>query len=170
MQCVKESLDPDFHQDFLEWQEATIKLTKSLVNSFENLHSRDQRNGNRKTSTGTDSSNCSPSTSASSSKSNVCKKLFGLSVAENSEQAQLHVNNSGGYLKSALYKPVSLSESTSSDSPPTPNSTFNSTHDYESFKLLFNELLADNAFMERKENPIPLYKRGYGAETSPSDV
>lgn len=163
MQCVKESIDPNFYQDFLEWQEATNKFTKSLMKSYENLNARDQRNGNRKsTPSGSDSSNSSPSVSASSSNSGARKKLFGSLIAENSEEAQEHAHLRGDYLKSALYKPI---PSLIPDSPGTPNST----HDYESFTLLFNDLLGDNAFIERTGKPIPLYKR-QGAESTPSDV
>lgn len=160
MQCVRELIDPNFYQDFLEWQVATSKLTKSLTQSFNNMHSRDQRNVNRRTSSGTDSNSSSPSTSASSSKSNVCKNLFGPLIAENSEQAQLRVINSGGYLKSALYKPVSSDISFAPE-------TAEATHELDSFKLLY-ELLGDSTVGERSGNPIPLYKR-CGVETTPSD-
>jgi hypothetical protein len=158
MQCVKESIDSNFAQDFLIWQEATSKLAKSLVNSYENLHCRDQRNGNRKTSTKSDSNVSSP---AGSGKQNndPFQRIFDPLIAENTEQLQL----SGNYLKSAVYKPLSSSEGSSP--PDTPGS--NPDHSYESFKILFNEMLPNNAFVERSGNPKPLYKRGT-AESTPS--
>lgn len=154
MQCVKESIDPNLAQTFMDWQEVTSKMAKSLMNSYENLHYRDQRNGNRKSSKGMDSNNSSP---AAKSCRDSFKNLFDPLIAENSEQAQL----GGGYLKSAVYKPLSTPERSS------PPDTPNSTHDYESFKLLFNELLPNNGFMERNNRPVPLYKRSC-AESTPA--
>lgn len=158
MQCVKESIDSNFSQDFLIWQEATSKLAKSLVNSYENLHCRDQRNGNRKGSSKSDSNVSSPAGGAKQN-NDPFQKLFDPLITENSEQLQL----SGNYLKSAVYKP--LTSSAESSPPDTPAS--NPDQSYESFKLLFNEMLPDNAFIERSGNPMPLYKRGT-AESSPA--
>lgn len=146
MQCVKESIDKDFAQNFFIWQEATSKLAKSLVNSFENLHNRDQRNGNRK-NTKPDSNTSSP---ANGSKNDPFHRIFDPLIAENSEQMQL----SGNYLKSAVYKPLSSSEE--STPPNTPAS--NPDHSYESFVLLLNDIVPEN--VQRSENPKPLYKRG----------
>lgn len=158
MQCVKESIDPNFTQDFLIWQEATSKLAKSLVNSYENLNYRDQRNGNRKGSTKSDSNTSSPACGAKQN-NDPFQKLFDPLIAENSEQMQL----SGNYLKSAVYKPLSSSEE--STPPDTPGSI--PDHSFESFKLLFSELLPENAFIERSGHPKPLYDRG-AAESTPS--
>lgn len=170
MACVKEGIDPNFYQDFLEWQEATRKLSKSLIASFENLHARDQRNGNRQSSSGYDSKNISsPSSGGSgtcSQKSTARKKLFGSLIVENSEEAQLR----GGYLKSAQYKPLASTTSSPTDDSTSLDSTDlpDSTHDFESFRFMFNELLGDNAFIERTGHPSPLYKR-FAAESTPSD-
>ena len=144
MQCVKESIDKDFAQDFLIWQEATSKLAKSLVNSFENFNARDQRNGNRKTSK-PDSNVSSP---ANGYKSDPFHRIFDPLVTTDSEQLQL----SGNYLKSAVYKPLSSSEDS------TPPDTPGSDHSYESFKLLCNNIVPETVV--RNGNPKPLYKRG----------
>lgn len=144
MQCVKESIDQDFAQDFLVWQEATSKLAKSLVNSFENFNARDQRNGNRKSSK-PDSSVNSP---ANTYKSDPFHRIFDPLVTADSEQLQL----SGNYLKSAVYKPLSSSEDS------TPPDTPGSDHSYESFKLLCNNILPETVV--RNGNLKPLYKRG----------
>lgn len=118
---------------------------------------RDQRNGNRKGSVHSDSNTSSP---ASSNPSNdAFQRLFDPLIAENTEQLQL----SGNYLKSAVYKPLSSSEG--STPPDTPGS--NPDQSYESFKLLFNEMMPDNGFTERGGNPKPLYKRGTTAESTP---
>lgn len=156
MQCVNETIDPKFYSDFMEWQNATIKLTSSLIQSFENLHSRDQCNSNRRTKSKAESSRFS-SSSSSSSQTNQgdLQKIFDPFIAENSEQAQL----SGGYLKSAVYKPLSSKESTQSDS-------FDSSHDLESFKLLLNDFLPDSCFAQRNSHASPLYKRGSTNQTS----
>lgn len=155
MQCVKESIDPNLAEAFLEWQEATSKMAKSLMNSYENLHNRDQQNGNRKPTKRSGSNNNSPASSFQKANDSF-HNIFDPLIAEDSEQAQ----TGGGYLKSAVYKPLSASASS------TPPDTPGSTHDYESFKLLFNEMLPDNGFMERQGHPIPLYQRSC-AESTP---
>lgn len=150
MQCVKESIDPSFNSDFVEWQNATAKLTQSIVQSFENMHSRDQQNGNRKTNNrGCESNFSSPSSGPKTNQAEF-QKIFDPLIIENSEQAQ----RGGGYLKSAVYKPLSSSEESIQPD------TSSSSHDFDSLKLLFNDLLPENSFMERNGNPTPLYKRG----------
>jgi hypothetical protein len=140
MQCVKDSLDKDFAQDFLIWQEATSKLVRSLVTSFENLHKRDQQNGKRKTA------KCN---SPQVPRSDPFQSIFDPLIAENSEELQL----SGEYLTSAVYKP--LSSSGDSTPPDTPESV--PDHSFETFKLLCNEIAPENA--ERSGGLKPLYKR-----------
>lgn len=158
MSCVNESMDPNFQQDFLNWQEATISLTKSLISNFENLHLRDQRNGNRKTNAkDSDSLNTARSSASKTKSSDTFQNIFDPLIARNSEQAQLN----GGYLKSAVYKPVSSSEE--STPPDTPGS---SSADFDAFKVIFNDLLP-NSQLERSGNLKPLYKR-CSAESSPA--
>lgn len=161
MQCVKDSMDPSFQEDFLKWQEATESLAKSLVQSYENLHQRDQRNGNRKGGKDSESSKNPPTSASKPPMLDPFQKLFDPLISENSEQAQL----SGGYLKSAVYKPLSSSEG--STPPDTPGSSHDPV-DYDSFKLLFDDLLSeDGSSLTRSGNPKPLYKRCVG-DTTPS--
>lgn len=164
MSCVNEAMDPSFHQEFLNWQEATTALTKSLITSFENLHLRDQRNGNRKVNTKDSNSQYNARSSASKQKSEQFQHIFDPLIAQNSEQAQLN----GGYLKTAVYKPVSSSEE--STPPDTPNG---SSADFEAFKVIFNDLLPNSQLersgnpLDRSGNPKPLYKR-CSANSSPA--
>lgn len=143
MNCVRDAIDPNLEQHFLEWQEATIKFTNCLMQSCENLNARDQRNGNRK--------NNNYAFFNSPSSANVhedFQKLFD-PVVENSENAQL----AGGYLKSAVYKPLSSSEGS------TPPDTPNTDRDFEAFKTLLGQLLPDETPNDRN-GKTPLYKRG----------
>lgn len=148
MQCVNQSVDPNFYNDFVEWQNATIKLSSSLVQTFENLHSRDQRNGNRKADKASGSNHNSPA----NKNQGDFHKIFDPLIVENSEQAQ----REGGYLKSAVYKPLSSSEESS------PADTPSSTHDFSSLKNMFNELLSENISMDRNEQKARLFQRGVG--------
>lgn len=153
MKCVNESIDPNFYSNFVEWQNATSKLTTSLIQSYENLNSSDHRNGNRQSNKGSDSS-CfhSPSSFSSNTSQNEFNKIFDPLIVENSEQAQHVAQRKGGYLKSAIYKPLSSSEAS------TPLGTPNSASDFESLKFMLTDLLPDDVFKERSNNP--LYKRG----------
>lgn len=149
MNCVQDSLDPNLAKDFIEWQEATMKFNKSLIRSFENLHNRDQRNGSRKTNNSfNDSGTAECPTSAK--KNDSFQSLFDPQIAEDSSSAQLK----GGYLKSALYQPLSSSEESPQQTP---------NQNVESFKFLFDDLMPDSPFKERQ--PLPLYKRS--SEVSP---
>lgn len=159
MSCVKESMDPSFHKEFLIWQEATTALTKSLITSFENLHHRDQRNGNRKVNANdSDLLNNARSSASKQKSSDNFQNIFDPLIAQNSEQAQLN----GGYLKSAVYKPVS----TSSEESTPPNTPGDYSTDFDTFKVIFNDLMP-NSQLERSGNPKPLYNR-CSAESSPA--
>lgn len=150
MQCVKDSIDPKFAQEFVAWQEATKSLIATLIQSFENLHERDRRNGNRKNmkepeSNKKRSSNVEPSF-------DPFKTLFDPLIANNSEQAQL----SGGYLKSAVYKPVTSSSDGSSSQPTTPGSS-NDSADFDALKIMIDQM--DNSSVVERNGKPPLYKR-----------
>lgn len=145
MKCVKESFDPNLSKDFLEWQEATKKFCKSLQRSFENLQNRDQQNGNRRGQNGCSKLGSYESSNANGNKS--FQRLFDPLVAENSEKAQLE----GGYLKSALYQPVSVESS--------PLLTPGSSYEYDSFESLLDDMMNDAPSPEQGRRPLPLYKR-----------
>lgn len=145
MGCVKDSLDPNLAKDFLEWQEATKNFCKSLQKSFENLQYRDQHNGNRKAQSSGFNQGSNESSPASGSKS--FRKLFDPLVVENSEKAQLE----GGYLKSALYQPVSADSS--------PQLTPRSSREFDPIESMLDELMEDQPRSEQNRRPLPLYKR-----------
>ncbi|CRL01108.1 CLUMA_CG014440, isoform A [Clunio marinus] len=154
MQCVQDTLDPNFREAFLEWQEVTGKLAKTLVNSFENLHNKDLKNGNRKLNK--ENSSAPTNFANSKMKCDPFQSIFDPMIAENSEKIQL----SGGYLKSAVYRPVSSPEgSTSTSLSPDTSNNLNS------LKLLFDDIISDNEAFERKGQPKPLYKRGVQEST-----
>lgn len=155
MTCVQSAIDPNFQRDFMVWQDATIALSRSLINSYETLHARDQRNGNRKVNFKDSGSNNSPRGKGNQVKTTESfQNLFDPLIAENSEQAQLN----GGYLKSAVYKPVSSSSSLGDSSPPdSPGSSID--FDVNALKAFFNDVLPCNG-TPRSGNPQPLYKRG----------
>lgn len=152
MSCVKGALNPEFEETFLAWQEATTKMSKVLIQSFESLHVRDQRNGNRKTG--------SAQNSPANNKANTdpFQRMFDPLIVENSNEAQL----SGAYLKSAVYRPLSSSEGSTSP-PDTPGSS-SDQNDYEAFKLLVTEICNDDD-LGRSGNPKPLYKRGEASQS-----
>lgn len=147
MNCVNESVDPNLAEHFMKWQEATEKLANSLVISFENLQNVNHRNSNRKVMK---QSNSVLNLSSADQQINF-QHIFDPLVNEDSEQVQL----AGGYLKSAVYKPVSSSEG--SVAPNTPSST----HNVDPLKLLFNEMQPENFYSDqsRGAHSMPLYKR-----------
>lgn len=143
MKCVKESVDPNLSKDFLEWQEATKIFCKSLQRSFENLQNRDQQNGNRR---GQSSGSQGSSETSHVNGHKSFQRLFEPVVVENSEKVQLE----GGYLKSALYQPVSVESS--------PQLTPASSYEYDSFESMLDDML-DTPSPDQGRRPLPLYKR-----------
>lgn len=148
MQCVKKSIDPNLTQIFLEWQDVTREMAKSLINSFEKLHKLDQHNGNRKVMSGVDYLNKSPAFNFSKVDNDYFQNLFVPLIDENSEQAQVV----GGYMKSGRYQPLTTSKSSSPPIKP------ESQNDFDSFKLLCNDVIPENEFLESGHR-APLYKR-----------
>lgn len=145
MNCVRDSFDVNLAKDFLEWQEATKNFCKSLQKSFENLQYRDQRNGNRKGQSNSFSSGSNENSPANGNKS--FQKLFDPQVVENSEKAQLE----GGYLKSALYQPISADSS--------PQLTPSSSREFDPIESMLDQLMDDQPRFEQSRRPPPLYKR-----------
>lgn len=149
MNCVKESIDPNLAKDFLEWQEATKNFCKSLQKSFENLQYRDQQNGNRRGQSSGSKQGSNESSPANGHKS--FQRLFDPLVIENSERAQLE----GGYLKSALYHPISSEAS----SQLTPSSSNEFVPTYDSIETMLDDLMSDHSSPEQDRRVPPLYKR-----------
>lgn len=146
MRIINEAFDSNLYEDFMKWQEATEKLSNSLVNTFENLHSVNQHNSNhRKVSKGNGSNNSSSSNISADLPINF-QNIFDPSIDEDSEQIQL----SGGYFKSAVYKPVSSSEGSVPNTP--------SSRDFDS-KHLLNDAHQESFYSDRSGQSIPLYKR-----------
>lgn len=144
MQCVNDSIDPNFFENFMEWQTATGKLAESLRTSFENLNARDQRNGNRKSY----ANHGTPSSRNANNSSDFENSMFDPLVAEDSEQAQM---NMGEYLKCAIYKPVEMPSCETRDI----------TQDIDSLQMMFNSMQPDQEINERKRGLArPLYQRG----------
>lgn len=115
MQCVKEEMDPELEKNYLAWQDATAKFSRSLITSFENLNVRNLRNGNRK-----------PCSTGKTKGTENFQKIFDPLVIE-AEDAQL----SGTYLKSAIYKPVSTV------------SSMTSHQNQDPFKCMFGDLFKE---------------------------
>lgn len=147
MECVREEFDPDLEKNFMAWQEATVKFSQSLTTSFEKLHNRNQRNGNRKTnSSGGNASSC-----ASTKMPKIpeqFQKIFEPTVVEN-EEVQL----SGNYLRSAIYKPVSVSSQTSSCSS-------NSVLEQEPKSGPYQHMFGDLQDQFERDRNLRLYQRG----------